>query len=74
MIMASDWSDEAYPVFVHPPSPVTPAHDPVAFAIERAALPLFSFVNFGALLIGELGFLDIAFSPILKQYLSDLEL
>ena len=47
------WSDEAYPVYIHPPNPVNAMHDPVAFAIERAALPLFSFVNFGALLIGE---------------------
>lgn len=40
-------------MYIHPPNPVNATHDPVAFAIERAALPLFSFVNFGALLIGE---------------------
>ncbi|KDR80652.1 hypothetical protein GALMADRAFT_241011 [Galerina marginata CBS 339.88] len=44
------WSDEAYPVYTHPPQKVTSAHDPLAFAIERAALPLFGLVNFGALL------------------------
>ncbi|KAF9482549.1 hypothetical protein BDN70DRAFT_892455 [Pholiota conissans] len=47
------WSDEAYPVYVHPPRDITVNHDPVAFAIERAALPLFGFVNFGALLTGK---------------------
>ncbi|KAF8202160.1 hypothetical protein BJ912DRAFT_1053392 [Pholiota molesta] len=44
------WSDEAYPVYVHPPQDLATTVDPVAFAIERAALPLFGFVNFGALL------------------------
>lgn len=48
----ADWSDEAYPVYTHPPLQVTPGHDPLAFAVERAALPLFGLVNFGALLIG----------------------
>ena len=48
------WSDEAYPVYTHPlqDSEANVAHDPIAFAIERAALPLFGLVNFGALLIG----------------------
>ncbi|PPQ63814.1 hypothetical protein CVT24_009809 [Panaeolus cyanescens] len=47
------WSDEAYPVFCHPPALSQSAHlyDPIAFAIERAALPLFGLANFGALLI-----------------------
>ncbi|KAF8966315.1 hypothetical protein BDZ97DRAFT_1808992 [Flammula alnicola] len=44
------WSDEAYPVYTHPPQEVNATHEPVAFAIERAALPLFGLVNFGALL------------------------
>ncbi|KAF9054504.1 hypothetical protein BJ165DRAFT_1439377 [Panaeolus papilionaceus] len=46
------WSDEAYPVFSHPPALNQSAHlyDPIVFAIERAALPLFGLVNFGALL------------------------
>ncbi|KAJ3504136.1 hypothetical protein NLJ89_g8100 [Agrocybe chaxingu] len=42
------WSDEAYPVYSHAPKQLTSSHDPVAFAIERAALPLFGLVNFGA--------------------------
>jgi len=44
-----DWSDEPYPVFNHP----TPAHvadEPIAFAIERAALPIFGLPNYGSLL------------------------
>jgi hypothetical protein len=41
-------------VYTYPPqdSEVDVANDPIAFAIERAALPLFGLVNFGALLIG----------------------
>lgn len=47
------WSDEAYPVYTYPPqgSESNVANEPIAFAIERAALPLFGLVNFGALLI-----------------------
>ncbi|KAF8906217.1 hypothetical protein CPB84DRAFT_1770253 [Gymnopilus junonius] len=45
------WSDEAYPVYTHPPKEPVGLQDPIAFAIERAALPLFGLVNFGALLI-----------------------
>ncbi|KAF8514850.1 hypothetical protein BU17DRAFT_76967 [Hysterangium stoloniferum] len=44
------WSDETYPVYTHPPKQMSVAHDPIAFAIERAALPLFGLVNFGCLL------------------------
>ncbi|PPQ78381.1 hypothetical protein CVT25_011604 [Psilocybe cyanescens] len=44
------WSDEAYPVYTHAPRQVSATHDPIAFAIERAALPLFGLVNFGVLL------------------------
>jgi hypothetical protein len=47
------WSDELYPVYIHPPLQPTPAHDPIAFAIERAAVPLFGLVNFGCLLTGK---------------------
>ncbi|GLB41827.1 putative protein with domain of unknown function (DUF4743) [Lyophyllum shimeji] len=44
------WSDEAYPIFHHAPRLHEPKVDPVAFTIERAALPLFGFANFGCLL------------------------
>ncbi|KAH9479438.1 hypothetical protein JR316_0008032 [Psilocybe cubensis] len=44
------WSDEAYPVYTHAPQQISTNHDPIAFAIERAALPLFGLVNFGVLL------------------------
>ncbi|TFK29724.1 hypothetical protein FA15DRAFT_581890 [Coprinopsis marcescibilis] len=41
------WSEEPYPVFNHP----TPGEsDPLAFAIDRAALPIFGLANYGALL------------------------
>ncbi|TFK75024.1 hypothetical protein BDN72DRAFT_832730 [Pluteus cervinus] len=48
------WSNEPYPIYNHPPRVLTPQTtcEPVAFAIERAALPLFGFPNFGSLLIG----------------------
>lgn len=41
-------------MYTYPPqdSEANVANDPIAFAIERAALPLFGLVNFGALLIG----------------------
>lgn len=41
-------------MYTYPPqdSETNVASDPIAFAIERAALPLFGLVNFGALLIG----------------------
>ena len=48
-----EWSDELYPVYVHPPLQPTTSHDPIAFAIERAAVPLFGLVNFGCLLTGK---------------------
>ncbi|RDB23313.1 Thiamine pyrophosphokinase [Hypsizygus marmoreus] len=46
------WSNEAYPVYHHAPveSDTKYGGNPVAFAIERAALPLFGFANFGCLL------------------------
>jgi len=43
------WSDEAYPVYTHP---TQSTNEPLAFAVERAALPLFGLVNYGALLTG----------------------
>ncbi|KAF9565813.1 hypothetical protein CPC08DRAFT_704248 [Agrocybe pediades] len=54
-VILKGWSDEAYPVFMHAPAnelaDASSSHaDPIAFAIERAALPLFGLVNFGALL------------------------
>jgi len=48
--LLKQWSDELYPVYVHPPLQPTTSHDPIAFAIERAAVPLFGLVNFGCLL------------------------
>ena len=41
-------------MYTYPPqdSETNVTNDPIAFAIERAALPLFGLVNFGALLIG----------------------
>lgn len=48
--MAQGWSDETYPVYTHPPMQTNITYDPLAFAIERAALPLFGLVNFGCLL------------------------
>jgi len=44
------WSDELYPVYVHPPLQPTLILDPIAFAVERAAVPLFGLVNFGCLM------------------------
>lgn len=46
------WSNEAYPVYNPSPRSKPTSIDPVAFSIERAALPLFGFPNFGSLLIG----------------------
>ena len=51
IISCLGWSDEAYPVFHHTTYETSSANS-VAFAIERAALPLFGFANFGSLLIG----------------------
>ncbi|ETW80944.1 hypothetical protein HETIRDRAFT_46022, partial [Heterobasidion irregulare TC 32-1] len=48
------WSDEQFPIYNHAPTPNRSSKaidDPVAFSIERAALPLFGFANFGCLLI-----------------------
>lgn len=42
------WSKELCPVYVP-----YGEEDPVAFAIERDALPLFGFANFGCLLTGK---------------------
>ena len=48
--MTQGWSHETYPVYTHPPIQTnTTTHDPLAFAIERAALPLFGLMNFGCL-------------------------
>jgi 8-oxo-dGTP pyrophosphatase MutT (NUDIX family) len=44
------WSNEIYPVYTHPPQHTKITHDPITFAIERAALPLFGLANFGCLL------------------------
>lgn len=46
-------SNEAFPVFHHGPTApfFIEKSDPLAFSIERAALPLFGFPNFGSLLI-----------------------
>lgn len=46
-----DWSDVPYPVFNHPKAYNSP-EEPLAFAIESAALPVFGLPNYGALLIG----------------------
>ncbi|ETW75841.1 hypothetical protein HETIRDRAFT_23707, partial [Heterobasidion irregulare TC 32-1] len=47
------WSNEDFPIYHYTPvsnhSPEA-VNDPVAFSIERAALPLFGFANFGCLL------------------------
>ena len=49
--MTQGWSHETYPVYTHPPIQTnTTTHDPLAFAIERAALPLFGLMSFGCLL------------------------
>lgn len=45
------WSKELCPVYV--PHGEESSRDPVAFAIERDALPLFGFTNFGCLLTGK---------------------
>lgn len=45
------WSEEKYPVFEHSLNQTLYQRNPVAFAIERAALPLFGLPNFGCLLI-----------------------
>ncbi|KIJ34821.1 hypothetical protein M422DRAFT_181541 [Sphaerobolus stellatus SS14] len=45
------WSDESYPVFNHVSKDKDNKNPAVAFSIERAALPLFGFPNFGSLLI-----------------------
>ncbi|KAF8159529.1 hypothetical protein B0H34DRAFT_748229 [Crassisporium funariophilum] len=44
------WSDEPHPVYMHPPPRPHAIQDPVAFAIERVALPLFGLVNTGCFL------------------------
>ncbi|KAG6372479.1 NUDIX hydrolase domain-like protein [Boletus reticuloceps] len=43
------WSDETYPVYL--PQQERPSTISTAFGIERAALPLFGFANFGCLLM-----------------------
>ena len=55
------WSDEAYPVHCPVPNGLASFQNPVAFSIERAALPLFGFPNFGSLLTGSVFFI-ISFS------------
>lgn len=47
--LLKDWSDEPYPVFNHPKAYNSP-EEPIAFAIERAALPIFGLPNYGSLL------------------------
>ncbi|KAF5336139.1 hypothetical protein D9611_006442 [Ephemerocybe angulata] len=47
--LLKDWSDEPYPVFNHPKAHNSP-EEPLAFAIESAALPIFGLPNYGALL------------------------
>ncbi|KAJ2918663.1 hypothetical protein MD484_g1726, partial [Candolleomyces efflorescens] len=49
--LLKDWSDVPYPVFNHPKAYNSP-EEPLAFAIESAALPVFGLPNYGALLIG----------------------
>ncbi|KAF8817430.1 hypothetical protein BYT27DRAFT_7198959 [Phlegmacium glaucopus] len=48
--LLKNWSDQLYPVYNHPPLQPTSADDPIAFAVERAAVPLFGLVNFGCLM------------------------
>ncbi|KAJ2934793.1 hypothetical protein H1R20_g2268, partial [Candolleomyces eurysporus] len=49
--LLKDWSDVPYPVFNHPKAYNSP-EEPLAFAIESSALPIFGLPNYGALLIG----------------------
>ncbi|KAA1473016.1 hypothetical protein DENSPDRAFT_822230 [Dentipellis sp. KUC8613] len=44
------WSNESFPVYEYTPDGPTPKNT-LAFTIERAALPIFGFPNFGCLLI-----------------------
>jgi hypothetical protein len=47
----SGWSDEKCPVYL--PNRTSGNSESLALVIERAALPLFGFPNFGTLLVGE---------------------
>ncbi|TDL19666.1 hypothetical protein BD410DRAFT_791785 [Rickenella mellea] len=50
-VILNGWTDEDYPVYYPNEEEAGPfERSPVAFSIERAALPLFSFANYGCLL------------------------
>jgi hypothetical protein len=52
----SGWSDEEFPVYYPDQESRAFSDSAVAFAIERAALPLFGFANYGCLLTGTFQF------------------
>jgi hypothetical protein len=57
------WSNENFPVFHDVDQAVK---NPIAFTIERAALPLFGFPNYGSLLVGKLVATGTSTSSFLK--------